>query len=454
MDSKCNLIILPLIRQTYIIVVIALFFTCEMLSQEVKYELGPNIMVASDPEGRLFIEPHLTSDPTNPNRLFAVSFIDSPTPQYKNGDICAVFSSTDAGDSWTRHDLTCISCADPWVTVTNKGLVFVTALGKHPSLPDPEIQLLVFVSSDGGLTWGDVPQSLGRYHDGTRSIAGPDGTLYILSGQSLRDDAQNLRFSLFIGKAEPGRPHVNAFPRVFPSNLNQVSDGLALLSDGSLVITYDDFQRKANGGFRTRAGALKGRRSWAMLSEDGGQSFSMPLFLTETCWTRPTFLAVDSSGGPFQDRLYYICEGDNQRELILTYSSDRGEEWTTTSIELSADQDGFRTEPQIAVNKQGVLGIAWMDRRDDPSGKCYAPYFTTSIDGGQTFSKPIRVSTELSCPDIAQFGAAGRRWNTGGDYFGLSAAADGRFHLLWPDARNGTFELWTTHLSVSVSNKN
>lgn len=41
-----------------------------------------------------------------------------------------------------------------------------------------------------------------------------------------------------------------------------------------------------------------------------------------------------------------------------------------------------------------------------------------------------------------------RRCPMGGDYFGWTAAADGRFHALWGDGRRGPFELWSTTVTV------
>ncbi|MEP7348099.1 MAG: hypothetical protein ABI877_22710, partial [Gemmatimonadaceae bacterium] len=43
--------------------------------------------------------------------------------------------------------------------------------------------------------------------------------------------------------------------------------------------------------------------------------------------------------------------------------------------------------------------------------------------------------------------AAGR-WGSGGDYMGLTAAADGGFHAFWADSRTGTFQAWTTRIRV------
>jgi hypothetical protein len=74
---------------------------------------------------------------------------------------------------------------------------------------------------------------------------------------------------------------------------------------------------------------------------------------------------------------------------------------------------------------------------------------SASLDGGVTFAPAVRVATDLSCPDPSRAGEYPvRRWSTGGDYFGFAAGADGRFHVLWPDARDGTFEIWTAAASV------
>jgi hypothetical protein len=311
--------------------------------------------------------------------------------------------------------------------------------------------LLVWFSSDGGVTWSGVPQGLGRGHDGPRSIAGPDGTVYVVSGEAWSDNGGALRFTVPVLRARRGRPYVEMMSRLVPSNLNLNSAGLAILSDGSLVVSYDDYQRNVNR-FRSRAGALEGRRSWAVISRDGGLTFSIPLFITESCYDRPVSLAADPSTGPFRDRLYHACSGDDYQTILVNYSADRGEEWSaSTPIKTPTSQSGARREPQIAVNSQGTVAVAWMDRRDDSAGACYAPYIAASADGGETFGAPVRVARELSCPDLERTGFAGRRWPTGGDYFGLTAGADGRFHVLWADARSGTFELWTAAISVLES---
>ncbi len=427
---------------------------CDASAQELAYDVGENVLVARQPDGQVLLEPHLATHPSDPNSLLAVAWVHLAADPVSAEEHCATFHSSDGGRSWERRDLVSVGCGDPWVSVTKQGTALLTALGTHPELPDSTDNLLAFFSRDAGHTWHDVPQGLGGMHDGPRSLAAPDGTIYVLSGQVWRPGAGRTRFSVFVGRVRPGQVYVDILPRVLPSNLNLNSDGLAVLSDGTLLITYYDFQRPVpEGGFRSRAGALQGRRTWAMVSSDQGLSFSIPLLVTEGCWYRPTFLAADTSSGPFQDRLYHVCEGDEQRAVLLMYSSDHGEVWSAaTPIEPPASEAGSRSEPQVAVNGQGVLGVAWMDRRDDPSGRCYAPYFAASFDGGLTFGPAVPVATDLSCPDASRAGEFPvRRWPTGGDYFGFAAGADGRFHVLWPDARDGTFEIWTAAVSIRAT---
>lgn len=445
----------PYQRGLFVTAVILGLFVRTAAAQGVALQVGDDILVSRGPEGKQLIEPHLAAHPSDPDHLLAVGWVypEATDQRQPDEEYCAVFLSTDGGRTWSGHDLHSIGCADPWVTLT-EGEAVLSAMGTHANLPDPDWlgQVIAFFSADGGARWHETPQSLGRGHDGPRSSAGADGMVYFTSGQSWGDGGQIPRFTIFVGRARPGIPYVATMDRLVPSNLNLNADGLAVLSDGSLVVTYTDYQRKADGGFRTRAGALERKRTWAMISDDAGESFSLPLLITEACYARPTFLAVDTSGGPYQDRLYHVCVGDGLQSILLMYSADRGEEWSAaTPVEPPASQDRARRAPQVAVNRDGVVAVAWMDRRDDPSGQCYAPYVTASTDGGRTFGPAVRVADEPSCPDPEKTGGAGSRWPTGGDYFGLAADAAGRFHVLWPDARTGSFELRTARVTVGAA---
>jgi hypothetical protein len=412
-------------------------------------QVGPNVYVSAGLEARPLTEPHLAAHPADPNHLLGATIVSSTTAAWSDEQHCAAFLSLDGGRTWTRHDFAVTVCGDPWVALTGQGTAVFTVLASHKSLPDSAPQLLVFVSRDGGRTWSEVPQSLGRGHDHQTATVDRDGNIYVLSGQGWRDADGKLRWTVFVARARAGRSYFDALHRFVPSNLNINAEGLAVLSNGAFVVSYSDFQRNVDE-FR-RGGILERGRTWIMVSRDRGETFSVPLFVTEQCGRSWTFLAADTSGGPHRDRLYHVCPNRDATAIQLHRSADRGEQWSDPIlVEPAASKSGSRTHPQVAVNPSGVLGVSWLDTRDDPSGRCYAPYFTASRDGGQTFLPPARVAGSVSCPDSTHNGPAFQRWSKGGDYFGFAAAADGRFHVLWPDARSGRFQTWTGVVTVNA----
>ena len=161
--------------------------------------------------------------------------------------------------------------------------------------------------------------------------------------------------------------------------------------------------------------------------------------------------------------------------------------------------------PVVEVNRDGVVGVAWYDRRRDETRRCWELYFTSSSDGGETFAANVPVASAPSCPpptyapvarvhnvaadpdakdlteeeiakmDLMQrmtiqmaeqsrnaraeyFGDLGHarievsfdnaRGNQPGHYLGLAGDANGAFHPLWISRRNGIDELFTTTVEV------
>lgn len=422
---------------------------------ELQVQVGENILLGGAVSGEQLIEPHIAAHPSDPNHLIAVGWVYPTSGNRGDTDVerCRSFASDDGGQTWKQNELSGQGCADPWITLTENGAI-LTALGTNQLLPgQPRSQLLAYFSSDGGNNWSEVPQSLGFQHDGPRSVADADGTVYIVSSQFLSDSGKP-RFPVYIGRSESGIQYIEKMTRIFPSNLNLNADGITTLSDGSVVVIYQDYQRPVDGfrmGDSGPRGILKTRREWAIISSDGAETFSIPKLITESCYDRAGDLSADTASNAYRDRLYVVCSGNDYKSILIIWSSDRGEEWSDAMpVELPDSLTGVRREPHVAVNRDGIVMVAWMDSRDDPSGKCYTPYVSVSSNGGQAFSDATKVGNKLSCPDPSVAGdIVPGRWPTGGDYFGLTAAADGQFHLLWSDARSGKFELRTAAISVN-----
>jgi len=406
------------------------------------------------------VEPHLAADPRDPKHLVAaVTLIEKyGDPRHPvEGDsefFCSALTSFDAGRTWTRHDFPGDRCIDPWVAILPNGKAIFAGL----AYGDRGFGLVCFRSADGGRTWSDKPVSLGLGHDhGTLAVDATggafDGSVYVAAYQGQSARGKPTRHVSFIARSTDGGASFQNPARVITSNLATWTMNPVILSDGLLVVPLINIARIQPGG---RFGKLERWPSWVITSTDGGKTFSPPLFMTDVCTTGRGFpeLAVDASTGPYQDRLYFVCNDQAYERVYVVTSADRGETWSEPLVvNRGSGNISFVQNSVIAVNRNGVVGVAWYDARNDRrqyrgTSRCQEIFFTASLDGGQTFLPEVKVSSAENCSDTPANGEAGRRYSAGGDYFGLAAAADGRFHVLWADSRTGIYQLRTTALSL------
>jgi hypothetical protein len=192
---------------------------------------------------------------------------------------------------------------------------------------------------------------------------------------------------------------------------------------------------------------LSAGRDWIIESRDGGKTFGSPSIITEACSRTFPVLRVDTTSGKFKDRLYWICNDGAFQKIWVHTSSDRGERWSDPiQVNRGSSRQPYVRTPAIGVNRAGAVLFSWYDGRATGSRyrqiyRCQEFFVTASLDGGQTFLPELKVSTARNCPDTPANGEAGRRWPAGGDYTGLAADSNGKFHLVWPDSRDGLYQL-------------
>jgi hypothetical protein len=172
-------------------------------------------------------------------------------------------------------------------------------------------------------------------------------------------------------------------------------------------------------------------------------------------------LAVDRSDGPYSGSVYVAWfdhsaplpsgEGTYGR-ILFTYSRD-GRNWTEP---VRIRDDGPNPEhdqfmPAISVGPDGIVDLVWLDRRDDPGNHRYDAYHSFSADGGVTWSRNLRVSTNSSDEKHShhQNGMVFL-----GDYIDIDAVCDseGRCtaHPVWIDTRNGKADVYTATIERPV----
>jgi hypothetical protein len=406
---------------------------------------GESVAVSGDGPEIPQVEPTLAAHPEKPGLLFGAAVTFSGLRQGLDATAVVGFRSTDGGRSWQRFPFP--ECRiDPWVSFGSGDRVYLSCLGRKSPLA-------VYRSADAGRTWsGPVRVPTGGGVDRPVLSVLPGSVLVAFGQSSPSPGLRNRIYGAAVARSgDGGRTFLDPVA-VRHDNLTQQPFDAAVLSSGAYVLFFMDYA--------TREGEpLAHRRTWAVRSADGGRTFSTPVLVFEQRGQEmPWSVAVDRSPS-HRDRLYLAVDGSWQRRgggrpapgkgLFLLISDDGGESWRTAGTVTDAPAGANAETPAIAVNREGTVGVAWYDTRRDPRGECYDLYFTASLDGGATFLPNVRVTPEASCPQASpqQHGVA-QRWSFGGDYSGLAAGVDGRFHILWADSRSGIYRLRTADVRV------
>lgn len=403
------------------------------------------------------VEPHLAINPKDSSNLLAAAMVITK-PDVSSID-CATFTSFDGGRTWKRQDFGLRNSADVWVAFLPDG---TAVLGTLEIMANGEEQFLIYRSTDGGRTWSSKPVMLGRGHDHPTLVVDSaskqfGGSLYAISGRSGKSKDGKSRNTVFVARSTDGGASFQEPVQVIASNLSYEANTAAVLSDGTLLVSFADHHRRT--GNRRR---LERERDWLLTSSDGGKTFSDPLFISESCsgsggWSS---LAVSPSDSAFRERIYHLCASPQFGGIQVRFSDDRGEKWSdAVRPDKPGNVEPYARTPAIAVNKDGVVGVAWYDGRNDPSTikgtfRCQEIYFTASLNGGETFLPETKVSSQRTCPGSPQDLQTAMRFPAGGEYMGMVTSPDGAFHLLWADNRTGMYQLRLATIKVNAKTEN
>jgi hypothetical protein len=419
-------------------------------------------------------EPMLVEDPQNPLHLVGGSkfFTNLSHYQFQIG----YYVSFDGGCTWidggvlpgyAKSDRT----SDPTFSFGPDNRVYAGVLYENRS---GDSGIAVSTSIDGGKTFGPpvtVYVSKERLIfndkpwitvDQTRSRF--RGTIYVTWSYDHNNHCgsggnceQNMGFSRSLdgGKTfsllrliEGKAPFCTNVVPGFPAHTTQCDSVLGAIPvvepDGTLAVAfaYDDLT------YRTRRTLML-----VTTSPDGGDTWNTPV-LAATAHdilgrfppekyrnvSLPAFVCDPRTG---QLYLAWSNKDKTDADILFTTSIDHGQTWSRP-IRVNNDplQDGANQfQPQLAVVPDGVVSVSFFDTRVDPQHKLIDVYLAQSIDHGASFLKNVRVTTQSWDPAIgASTETDGNKFI--GDYQGL--AADDHFvHPFWNDTRTGDQEIFT-----------
>jgi hypothetical protein len=280
-----------------------------------------------------------------------------------------------------------------------------------------------------------------------------------------------------VAASHDGGWHFRQRKGVFPNDLGHNTLGAVTLSDGTLIVFFMDYLISRSDGATIGSQTMQVGRIWVIASAHGGKSFSAPHYVAEAFISQdpaqrqrlagfPMVAVASSPRSPFRDRLYVVWPDvrHGAADVWLSSSTDRGDSWSAPvrvndNLVRKGERGPDQANAAVAVNADGVVGISWYDRRNDPEGNGWQLFFTASLDGGKTFLPNKQVSTVLSHPDVPGNRIRRRQnypetiaqaWPVGGDYSGLTASTDGCFHAIWTDTRTGVYQLWTAAIQVTA----
>ena len=509
--------------------------------------IGPNLRASDNVRKGGRNECWISASQTKTNVLVVVCQA-TPSPNDDDQDPgtprgCTTILSRNGGQTWHETALPKqeMGCFDTMTVSAPDGRIYVSQPMIGHDLGDgletastlTKSTIRIYTTTDGGQKWKgpadifcpvapDHPRMVVDDSDGPHK-----GRLYV-EWNEVYDTVLKDRFNMFLSYSDDGGETFSDSALVTTA----VSQGGKLvatepvvLSDGTLLITYyqywnplSDPQNNSQPFFIVR-------------SDDSAKTFSQPVKITEVgaaAWlylrkdfsrtfTLPIVTADTSRSSAFRDHIYMVWEDvrSGDADVWLLKSTDKGVTWSKPKQlndnppTAKGAPPNYRMTPVVSVNKDGVVGVAWYDYRDDPTHTCWKEYFTASMDGGETFLPNVAVSTQPSCPSKEAMLPSVYVWNVSpdpddtlptkeevehhpelqrlgeqqklsvaraiheeeqkrnessidinfaydrnlwpGHYTGLTADQDGTFHVLWSDRRNAPLQqIFTATVQVAT----
>ncbi len=400
------------------------------------------------------VEPHIAVNPTNPNNLIGTWQQDRWSNGASQG--IAVGVSFDAGATWTSRALPVSRCgggnvanggdferaSDPWVTFSPNGVAYQLSLG----VSGAEFQvgassaMLVSRSTDGGRTWGNplpLIRDGAQFFNDKNTITADSGDsryVYAVWDRLTTDNRGPAFFARTIDGGATWEPARAIFdPGVGSQTIGNV---IAVLPDGTLINFFTQL---------TSAGGSTGKFV-VMRSSDKGATWSPPItvasFLgigardpeTGNAIRDSAFLGQISVGA--QGQLYVVWQdarfSNGVRDAIaFSRSIDGGLTWTPP-VRVNADANVQGLIPSVNARADGTIGVSYFDMRSNTADPATLPvdyWLATSRDGVNWSERRITAAFDLAAAPIA-------RGYFLGDYMGL-VSAGANFYPLYVRTNSG-----------------
>ena len=310
---------------------------------------------------------------------------------------------------------------DPTATADASGNLYVAHISTDYDWTNgPASGLFVHKSTDGGITWNapvavatdgppiSNPDPNYRFNDRCQMTADVNplspfyNNLYIVE---IKDRGWNnplLQSDIYFSASNDGGLTWSAQTILNGSQSSMANMPVpAVAPDGTIYVSWLDYNVQTGG-----TGTI-----YLDVSTDGGVTWLTTDLTVMTIPLPPLNLNGGSDvlakgapvihTSPFNSQEIYIVfaavalTGD-EGNIIFIKSTDGGVTWTSG---IMVNDDGTTNDqvlPWMDVKPNGIIDIAWYDRRNDPADLNWEVYMATSTDGGNSFNANQMVSSFIA----------------------------------------------------------
>ena len=176
-------------------------------------------------------------------------------------------------------------------------------------------------------------------------------------------------------------------------------------------------------------------------SSDGGSTWTTPKLVAEVALAQrlpntqigvqnTPAIGVDNSNGPHAGNLYVVMYNwtGTFMQVQVVHSTDGGSTWSKpVPVAPGVTHDQFF--PWISVSPAGLVGVSWLDRRNDPNNLDYQAFAGISTDGGLSY-RNVQLTQAFSDPNVGGGFEIGQ-------YTGNTWDGSNYFVAAWMDESNG-----------------
>lgn len=363
--------------------------------------------------------PTLLTDPGDERFVVMANRLDAPDFS------CALHVSGDAGRRWApvqpvpKLPEGAEKCYAPEVAFDRNGVLHYLFVGLAGNGNEPMGAFLT-TSDDRGRTFSEPQRVLGPLNFAVRMAIDPDmgeaGRIHLVWIEATSDPPLG-------GFGPPPNPIMSAFSddsgRTF-SKAVQVNDdsrervvapALALAPDGGVHVAYYDL-----GDDAVDYQGLEGpvwEETWSLVlatSSDSGARFAEASVIEEEVVPPERVLLIFTMAPPsLAVRGSQFCAAwtDGRRgdpDAFARCSGDGGLEWDEAR-RLNDDEAGnglTQSMPRLAFSPSGRLDAIFNDRRRHPANVLNYVFFTSSTDGGRTWSRNVQLTRHASSSLVGQ----------------------------------------------------